>query len=192
MCPEYRTSRREHVDEWPGAAAPPAADRDDVAVSVKAHAFDAAMRSAMIGTEHVQHDRMIERAVVADRIRTQFAALAVARLSVGDIKRLLVRRQQHGARADRVVGEPRRHPGAAVVAGEPQHRAMIEERKDRRPEWDDRMTRVGEVEPVLPVGGQVARLVVILAVEQRIDRYGAAVRRELDQSPPALLRAVDL
>src|SRR5262249_51856610 len=68
----------------------------------------------------------------------------------------------------------------------------IEERKDRRPERNDRMARVGEVDAVLPVDDEIARLIVVLAVEQSVDRNGAPVGRELDQPPPALLRAEEL
>src|SRR5262249_50546133 len=68
----------------------------------------------------------------------------------------------------------------------------IEERKDRRPERNDRMARVGEVDAVLPVDDEIARLIVVLAVEQSVDRNGAPVRHELDQPPPALLRAEEL
>src|SRR5262249_48693645 len=82
--------------------------------------------------------------------------------------------------------------GATVVAREPQHRAMIEEREDRRPERNDGMARIGEPDPPPPVDRDIARLVVILAVEQRIDRNGAPVGRELDETPTALLRAVEL
>ena len=52
------------------------------------------------------------------------------------------------------------------------------------------MTRVGEIEPALPVDDEIARLIVILAVEQGIDRNGTPVGRELDEPPSALLGAV--
>src|SRR5215471_17123711 len=69
---------------------------------------------------------------------------------------------------------------------------MIEEREDRRPERNDGMARVGEPNTALPVDHEIARLVVILAVEQRIHRNGAPIGRELDEAAPTLLRAVEL
>ena len=113
---------------------------------------------------------MIDGAVGADRIGAQLARLRGARLAVGDIERVAVGRERHRARRCRVVGDAARHPGAPVVALEAQHRTMIQEGKDRRPERDHGMARIGEIDPVLPVDHEVARLIVILAVEQRIDR----------------------
>jgi hypothetical protein len=54
------------------------------------------------------------------------------------------------------------------------------------------MTRVGEPDPVPAVDHEIAGLVVVFAVEQRIDRDETPVRRELDQPPASLLRAVQL
>src|SRR5262245_13852562 len=45
---ERGAARREHVHQWPRSAALPAADRDDVAVGIEAHALDAAVMAAMI------------------------------------------------------------------------------------------------------------------------------------------------
>ena len=133
---------------------------------------------------------MIERAVVADGICAQLAPLTFARLAVGDVKRFLIWRQQYRAGADRVVGQPGRDPGSAVIALKTQHRAMIEKREDRRPERNDRMARIGEIESALPVDNEIARLIVIFAVEQGVDRDGPPVGRELDEPPSALLGAV--
>jgi hypothetical protein len=135
---------------------------------------------------------MIEGTVAANGIGAQFAALAFARLTISDIERFLVGRQQDRARADGIVGHPRCHPGAAIIALEPQHGAVIEERKDRRAERNDRVARIGEIDTVPPVDDEIARLIVILAIEQRIDRQGTAVGRELDEAPATLLRAVKL
>src|SRR5262249_47439283 len=121
---------------------------------------------------------------------TQLPTLPFAWLAVSDVKRFLVRRQQHCTGADRVVGKPTRDPGAPVIAFEPQHGAMIEEWKDRWPERNDWMARVGEIDAVLPVDDESARLVVILAIEQGVDRNSAAVGSELNEPPPAFLRAV--
>jgi hypothetical protein len=52
-----------------------AADRDDVAIGIKAHTLDTAMLAAMIFAECVENDRMIERAFGADRVGAQLAAL---------------------------------------------------------------------------------------------------------------------
>ena len=40
---------------------------------------------------------MIERAIAADSVCAQFTPLTFARLTVGDVKRFLVRRQQYRA-----------------------------------------------------------------------------------------------
>src|SRR5262249_50695894 len=93
MALEHSTAWREDVRQRARSAALPAADRDDVAVGIEAHALDAAVRTAMVRGERVQHDRVIERAVGADGIGAQLAALALARLAVGDVQRPLVRRQ---------------------------------------------------------------------------------------------------
>src|SRR5262249_4679998 len=68
---------------------------------------------------------------------------------------------------------------------------MIEEWKDRWSKRNDRMARIGEIDAVLPVDDEIARLIVILAIEQGVDRNSATVGSELDEPPPAFLRAVD-
>ena len=105
----------------------------------------------------------------------------------------LVRREQSYSAWTLTVssGQPRCDPGTTVVALEPQYRAVIEEREDRRAERDDGMARIGEIKPALLVDDEIARLVVILAVEQRIDRDGPAIAGELDEAPATLLRAVE-
>src|SRR5262249_14236858 len=67
---------------------------------------------------------------------------------------------------------------------------MIEEWKDRWSKRNDRMARIGEIDAVLPVDDEIARLIVILAIEQGVDRNSATVGSELDEPPPAFLRAV--
>src|SRR5262249_49296626 len=67
---------------------------------------------------------------------------------------------------------------------------MIEEWKDRWSKRNDRMARIGEIDAVLPVDDQIARLIVILAIEQGVDRNSATVGSKLDEPPPAFLRAV--
>src|SRR5262249_58440739 len=99
--------------------------------------------AAMMFAENVQNDGMLERAVGADRVGTQLAPLLRTRQAVGDVKRALVVREQHRAGADGVVGEPRRRPGAAVVAFNAQHRAVVKEWKDRWPERNDGMAGGG-------------------------------------------------
>src|SRR5262245_35043654 len=54
------------------------------------------------------------------------------------------------------------------------------------------MARIGEIDAAAPVNRKIARLVVILAVEQRVYRHGAPIGGELDQTPPAFLRAEKL
>src|SRR5215472_17408275 len=68
---------------------------------------------------------------------------------------------------------------------------MFEEWEDRGAEWNHGVTRVGETDAVLAIDDEIAWLIVVLAVEQGVDRDGAAVRREFDQASAALLRAVD-
>src|SRR5206468_2721714 len=60
---DHRALWRKDVDQRTGSAALPAADRDDVAVGVEAHSFDAAVRPAMVLAERVQHRRVTGRAV---------------------------------------------------------------------------------------------------------------------------------
>src|SRR5262249_18764022 len=111
-------------------AALPAADRDDVAVAIKAHALDSAMLAAMIFAENVQNDGMLERAVGVVRVGTQLTPLLRTRQAVGDVNRVLVVREQHRARADGVVGQPRRRPGAAGAVSEAVQRAVVKDWKD--------------------------------------------------------------
>ena len=54
------------------------------------------------------------------------------------------------------------------------------------------MARIGEPDAVGAVDSEIAGLVVVLVVEQRIDSDQPPVRRELDQPASALLRAVKL
>src|SRR6266545_6830192 len=143
---EHCARGREHVDQRAWAAALPSADGDDVAVGIETHALDAAVVAAMIGAEAVQHDRVIDGAVVADRIGAQLPFVTLARLAIRHVQGLLVRRQQHRARGDRVEGDTRGDPGAAIVALEPEHRAVLEERKDGRAERNRRMARIGELD----------------------------------------------
>src|SRR5215471_2714575 len=192
MSFDHRAGRRKNVHQRTRPAALPAADRDDVAVAIEAHALDSAMLAAMIFAENVENDGMLERAVGADRVGTQLARLLRTRQAVGDVKRALVVREQHRAGADGVVGEPRRRPGAAVVAFKAQHRAVVKEWKDRWPERNDGMAGIGEIDAVLPIDNKVARLIMVLAVKERIDRDRAPIGGELDKPAPALLRAVYL
>src|SRR5215472_627783 len=67
---------------------------------------------------------------------------------------------------------------------------MIEEWKDRWSERNDRMARIGEIDAILPVDDEIAWLIVVLAIEQGVDRNSAPVGSELDEPPPAFLRAV--
>src|SRR5262245_8217150 len=189
---DHRAGRRKNVHQRTRPAALPAADRDDVAVAIKAHALDSAMLAAMIFAENMENDGMLERAVGADRVGTQLAALLRTRQAVGDVKRVLIMREQHRARADRVVGEPRGRPGAAVVAFKAQHRAVVKEWKDRWPERNEGMAGICEIDAVLPIHNKIARLIMVLAIKERIDRDCAAIACELDEPAPALLRAVYL
>jgi len=99
------------------------------AVGIETHPLDAAMMAAMVGAERVQHDRMVDRAVVADRIGAQLAFVTLARLAIRHVEGLLVRRQQHRPRGYRVEGDASGDPGTAIVALEAEHRAVLEERK---------------------------------------------------------------
>src|SRR5262245_13460668 len=54
-----RAAGREYHHQRTRPRALPAADRNDVAIGVEAHALDAAMRTAMVQAEAVQHDWMI-------------------------------------------------------------------------------------------------------------------------------------
>jgi hypothetical protein len=54
------------------------------------------------------------------------------------------------------------------------------------------MARIGEPDSVPAVDHEITGLVVVLAVEQRIDRDQPSVGRELDQPPAALLGTVEL
>src|SRR6516225_1029256 len=186
MSFDHRAGRRKNVHQRTRPAALPAADRDDVAVAIETHALDSAMLAAMIFAENVQNDGMLERAVGADRVGTQLAPLLRTRQAVGDVKRALVVREQHRAGADGVVGEPRRRPGAAVVAFKAQHRAVVKEWKDRWPKRDDGMAGIGEIDAVLPIDNKVARLIMVLAVKERIDRDCAPIGGELDKPAPEL------
>jgi hypothetical protein len=67
---------------------------------------------------------------------------------------------------------------------------MIEERKDGRPEWNNRVAWVGEIYTILTVHDEIVRLVVVFAVKQSVDRNGTPVGSELDQPSTAFLRAV--
>jgi len=42
------------------------------------------------------------------------------------------------------------------------------------------VTWIGEIDAVLAIDDEIAWLIVVLAVEQGIDRDGASVRREFD------------
>src|SRR5262249_41061032 len=142
----HRAGRRKNVHQRTGPTALPSANRDDVAIAVKGHAPDSPMLAPMILAENRQNAGMRERAVGADRVGTQLAAVLRTRQAVGDVKRVLVVREQHRAGADGVVGEPRRCPGAAVVAFKAQHRAVVKEWKDRWPKRNDGMAGIGEID----------------------------------------------
>src|SRR5262249_61091191 len=130
MSFDHRAGRRKNGHQRTKPAALPAADRDDGAVAIETHALDSAMLAAMIFAENVQNDGMLKRAVGADRVGTELAPLLRTRQAVGDVKRALVVREQHRARADGVVGEPRRRPGAAVGAVKAHDRAAATEWTD--------------------------------------------------------------
>src|SRR5262249_34363411 len=67
-----------------------------------------------------------------------------------------------------------------------------EEGEDLGAEGDHRMMRIGEPDAVLAVDHEVARLIVALAVEQRLDGDEPAIGHELDQPPAAFLRPIEL
>ena len=69
---------------------------------------------------------------------------------------------------------------------------MIKERKDRWPERNNGMEWIGEIDAVVPVDDEIARLIVILAIELGIDSDGATVRSKLYEPPPAFLRTIQL
>src|SRR5262249_60037917 len=54
------------------------------------------------------------------------------------------------------------------------------------------MAGIGEIDAVLPIDNKVARLIMVLAVKERIDRDCAPIGGKLDKPAPALLRAVYL
>src|SRR5262245_41596438 len=81
MALDHRTARRKHIDQRPGSAAHPAAAGDDVAVGIEAHAFDPALRPAVVHTEAVQHLAVADAAVGSDGIGAQLPSLVDARLA---------------------------------------------------------------------------------------------------------------
>src|SRR5712691_7939893 len=116
MAFDQRPAGREDLDQWAGAAALPTANGNNISFGVETHSLNAAVMATVIRTKRMQQDRMIERTIIANWVGAQFPPLAFARLAVGDVKRFLIRRQQHSARADRVMCKPGRDKGAAVIA----------------------------------------------------------------------------
>jgi hypothetical protein len=64
---------------------------------------------------------------------------------------------------------------------------VVKEWKDRWPERNDGMAGIGEIDAVLPIDNKVARLIMVLAVKERIDRDCAPIGGELDKPAPAPL-----
>jgi hypothetical protein len=93
MTFDQRTARRKDLNKRAWSAALPAAHCNDFAFPVETHPLDTAMMPTVIRSECVQHNRMIERAVVTDGICAQLAPLTFARFAVGHVKRLLIWRQ---------------------------------------------------------------------------------------------------
>jgi hypothetical protein len=79
-----------------------------------------------------------------------------------------------------------------MIARYPQHRCMVEWRKELRPLCEDRAKRIGEPDPALAVDRQVTGMIVVLAIKQRIDCRRTAIGQKFNQPSTGFLATIEL
>src|SRR5262245_41043155 len=113
------------------------------------------MLAPVVGPEGMEHDRRLERAGRADRIRPQPAPAARAVVGLADVERADVRSDGDGPWYPCVVRHATQAPELARVALELQHRSMGQGRKELRPRGSNLAVGIAEPDRASRVDRQV-------------------------------------
>ena len=161
---EHAASRRKHGDHGPRAAFFPAVGGDDVAVAVEAHAVDAAMRALVVCAPSEQRRISAEAAVCLDRVGAQLARDVILVAAFGDVKRVLVLRNENAVRLRGIERHARGGVSAVFLRVAAQDRLVIDFHAGVRVPVAA-VDRIGEPDAALAVDREVVGRIEPFAVK---------------------------